>query len=93
MCRPNGTPSPSRSVARIQAFVRSLVGFGASKGVLVTTSSFSANAVAYAKAIPQRVVLIDGERLTGLMIEHRVGVRSHRVVDFKRLDEDFFSEE
>ncbi len=77
----------------IQAFVGSLVGFGASKGVFVATSTFSANAVAYARAIPQRVVLIDGERLTGLMIEHGVGVRSQRVVDFMRSDEDFFSEE
>ncbi len=77
----------------VQAFVGSLVGLGASKGVFVTTSTFSAQAVEFASRVPQRVILIDGKRLTELMIEHSVGVRSNRVIEFKRLDEDFFSEE
>ena len=46
-----------------------------------------------ASRIPQRVVLINGKRLTELMVEHGVGVRTSRIVEFKRLDEDFFSEE
>lgn len=85
----------SSSVGRpeVQAFVGSLVGLGASKGVFVTTSTFSTQAVEFASRIPQRVILIDGKRLTELMIEHSVGVRSNRVIEFKRLDEDFFSEE
>lgn len=77
----------------IQAFVGSLVGLGAMKGVFVTTSAFSAQAIEFASRIPQRVVLIDGQRLTDLMIEHSVGVRSGRILEFKRLDEDFFSDE
>ena len=77
----------------IQSFVGSLVGFGASKGVFVTTSSFSAQAHEFAKHLPQRVILIDGRGLAELMIEHGVGVRTNRTVEFKRLDEDFFSEE
>jgi restriction system protein len=77
----------------VQAFIGSLVGLGATKGVFVTTSSFSAQAVEYAARIPQRVVLIDGKRLTELMIEHGVGVRSSRLIEFKRIDEDFFVEE
>lgn len=86
--------APGSSVGRpeVQAFTGSLVGLGASKGVFVTTSTFSAPAVEFAARIPQRVILIDGERLTRLMIEHGVGVRSSRVLEFKRLDEDFFSE-
>lgn len=76
----------------VQGFVGSLVGFGASKGVFVTTSTFSAGAREYANQIPQRVILIDGARLTDLMIEHDVGVRVSRRVAIKRLDEDFFSE-
>ncbi|MEZ5848193.1 MAG: hypothetical protein R3C70_15705 [Geminicoccaceae bacterium] len=40
-----------------------------------------------------RADLLDGNDLTGLMVEHDVGVRSSRVLEFKRLDEDFFSEE
>lgn len=76
----------------VQGFVGSLVGFGASKGVFVTTSTFSAGAQEYAKQIPQRVILIDGDRLTDLMIEHDVGVRVNRRVAIKRVDEDFFSD-
>jgi restriction system protein len=77
----------------INAFVGSLVGFGATKGVFVTTSTFSQPAREYVKHLAQRVILLDGAELTSLMIEHNVGVRSYRTVDFKRLDEDFFSEE
>jgi len=77
----------------VQAFTGSLVGFGASKGVFVTTSTFSAQAIDFASRIPQRVVLIDGKRLTELMIEHSVGVRLSRTIEFKRLDEDFFTED
>jgi restriction system protein len=50
----------------VQAFVGSLVGLGASKGVFVTTSTFSTQAVEFASRIPQRVILIDGKRLTEL---------------------------
>lgn len=77
----------------VQAFTGSLVGLGATKGVFVTTSTFSSQAIEFASRIPQRVVLIDGKRLTELMIEHSVGVRLSRTIEFKRLDEDFFSEE
>ncbi len=87
--------SPSSTVGRpeIQAFTGSLVGLGAMKGVFVTTSTFSAPAIEFVSRIPQRIILIDGRRLAELMIEHSVGVRSNRVLEFKRLDEDFFSEE
>jgi len=86
---------PGSSVGRpdVQAFTGSLVGLGATKGVFVTTSTFSPQAVEFAGRIPQRVILIDGKRLTELMIEHGVGVRSSRVLEFKRIDEDFFVEE
>jgi restriction system protein len=77
----------------VQSFVGSLVGFGASKGVFVTTSSFSAPATDFVRHLPQRVILIDGDRLADLMIEHGVGVRVARTVEVKRLDEDFFVEE
>lgn len=76
----------------IQAFVGSLVGLGASKGVFVTTSSFSQQARDFVRHLSQRVVLLDGNDLTGLMIEHNVGVRVSRAIEFKRLDEDFFAE-
>jgi restriction system protein len=77
----------------VQAFVGSLVGFGATKGVFVTASRFSSGAREYAKNLPQRVILIDGQRLADLMIEHGVGTRAHRTIQIQRLDEDFFSED
>jgi len=76
----------------VQAFVGSLVGFGATKGVFVTTSTFSAQARDFVKHLPQRVVLLDGASLADLMIEHSVGVRTSRTIEFRRLDEDFFEE-
>lgn len=77
----------------VQAFVGSLVGLGATKGVFVTTSTFSPQARDFVKHLAQRVILIDGQRLADLMIEHGVGVRVSRAIEFKRLDEDFFAEE
>ena len=47
----------------------------------------------YAKGLQQRVILIDGERLTELMVEFGVGVRTNREIEIKRLDEDFFSDD
>lgn len=87
--------APGNSVGRpeVQSFVGSLVGLGATKGVFVTTSSFSQQATEFAKNLSQRVILIDGQALTDLMIEHNVGVRVSRSLEFKRLDEDFFSED
>jgi restriction system protein len=77
----------------VQAFVGSLVGLGATKGVFVTTSSFSHQALDFVRHLAQRVILIDGQRLADLMVEHNVGVRLSRAIEFKRLDEDFFAEE
>jgi restriction system protein len=77
----------------VQAFVGSLVGLGATKGVFVTTSTFSSHARQFVQHLSQRVILIDGEALADLMIEHGVGVRTFRAIEFRRLDEDFFSED
>jgi restriction system protein len=87
--------APGSPVGRpdVNGFVGSLVGLGASKGVFVTTSTFSQPARDFVKHLAQRVILIDGRELADLMIEHGVGVREYRKVEFKRLDEDFFAEE
>lgn len=83
------------SVSRsdVQAFVGSLVGLGATKGVFVTTSSFSNRAHEFVRHLSQRVILIDGVRLTELMVAHNVGVRVSRTVEIKRLDEDYLTED
>ena len=87
--------APTSSIGRpdVQGFVGSLVGLGAGKGVFVTTSSFSRQAVEFVDRLPQRVILIDGQSLADLMIEYNVGVRINRALEFKRLDEGFFSED
>jgi restriction system protein len=65
---------------------------GATKGVFITTAAFSADAIAYAKAITPKVVLIDGQRLADLMIDHDVGVAAAVTYTVKRIDLDFFEE-
>lgn len=77
----------------VQSFVGSLVGLGAAKGVFVTTSAFSRQALDYARSLQQRVILIDGLRLTDLMVEFGVGIRTARSIEIKRIDEDFFVDE
>lgn len=47
----------------------------------------------FVRHLTQRVILIDGQQLGDLMIEHNVGVRLARAVEFKRLDEDVFADE
>ncbi len=77
---------------RIQQFAGALVGQGASKGVFVTTSSFSRGAIEYAIKVPQRIILIDGKELARLMVQYGVGVRIERTVELKRIDLDYFDE-
>ena len=60
--------------------------------MFITTSSFSREASQYADALVDKVVLVDGETLTNLMIEHGVGVSPDRAYEVKRLDSDYFNE-
>lgn len=87
------TPDTNIGRPAIQGFVGSLVGFGATKGVFVTTSCFSKQAHEYVEKLPQRVILIDGASLAALLVEHDVGVRVHNTIEVKRIDEDFFTED
>jgi len=74
----------------IQKFVGALHGQRATKGVFITTSTFSGEAIAYADNITPRVVLIDGKELTQLMIDHDVGVAVATRYDLKKVDQDYF---
>ncbi|MHA7242775.1 restriction endonuclease [Paeniglutamicibacter antarcticus] len=74
----------------IQAFVGALHGVAATKGVFITTSTFTQNARDYAANIPTRTILIDGKRLVSLMIKYRVGVQVEQSYDVVDIDEDFF---
>ena len=77
----------------IQKFVGALQGQRARKGIFITTSSFTADAAAYASMIENKVVLIDGERLAKLMIDNNVGVSVAAIYEIKKVDTDYFIEE
>ena len=77
----------------IQAFVGSLEGNQSQKGVFITTSKFTGDAQDYLKRIQKKIVLIDGEQLTQLMIDNGVGVAEESRYVVNRLDEDYFIEE
>jgi restriction system protein len=74
----------------IQAFVGALHGFGATRGVFLTTSAFTPGASEYANNVQSRVILIDGQRLVGLMIKYRVGVQVRQTYTSVEIDADFF---
>ena len=77
----------------IMRFVGALAGQRATKGVFITTSRFTQDAKEYASTSQYKVVLMDGERLADLMIEHDLGVSVAATYQLKRIDSDFFSEE
>ncbi len=85
---------PETKVGRpaIQQFIGSLTGEGATKGVFVTTSAFSAEAKDYLTKVQHRVVLIDGSQLARLMIRHGVGVRDRLAYVIRSVDEDYFAD-
>ena len=76
----------------VQKFFGSLEGFGANKGVFVTTSSYSAPAKAYVEKVSKRIILIDGQELARLMVKYGVGVRTRATYEIKGIDEDYFGE-
>jgi restriction system protein len=75
----------------IQKFVGALQGQRARKGIFITTSSFTKEALQYASMIDTKVVLIDGDLLAQLMIDHGVGVAPMATYELKRVDSDYFT--
>lgn len=76
----------------IQKFVGALQGQRARKGVFITTSTYTSEATDYASRIDTKVVLIDGKRLAGLMIDFDVGVSPAATYVVKKIDSDYFEE-
>lgn len=77
----------------IQKFVGALQGQRAKKGVFITTSDFTKEAVEYVRNIDNKVVLINGSLLASLMIDHNVGVSLAATYEIKKIDSDYFLEE
>jgi restriction system protein len=75
--------------SEIRNFLGALMGKG-DRGVFLTTSTFTTGARSATHGVPARIVLIDGEELVNLMIDHGVGVEPVRIATLHRMNEDFF---
>jgi len=77
----------------IQKFAGALQGQRARKGIFITTSDFSRDAEEYAAKIENKIVLIDGEQLAQLLIDHNIGVTPVSNFEIKKIDSDYFTEQ
>lgn len=75
----------------IQAFLGAVAGQGGTKGLFITTSRFTKEAIEYAKKQLQvKLVLINGEKLADLMLKYELGVTTTKIYKVKQLDMDYF---
>lgn len=77
----------------LRNFAGAIDAAGTTKGVFVTTAAFTKSARRYVSRSPKRIVLIDGDELTRLMVQHDIGVRTRERYAVKRIDEDYFDQE
>jgi len=77
----------------IQKFAGALQGQRARKGIFITTSIFTKEALSYVENIDSKIILIDGQRLAELMIAYNVGANTTAVYEVKKIDSDYFIEE
>lgn len=86
---------PGNVVGRpeLQKFVGALAGQGAKKGIFITTSTFTRDALEYVPRNETKIVLINGEQLSQLMIDYNLGVTSVSSYEVKRIDSDYFGED
>jgi len=77
----------------IQKFAGALQGQRAKKGIFITTSNFSKDAIEFASKIESKIILIDGDQLTEYMIDFNVGVTKTLKYELNKIDLDYFVEE
>lgn len=77
----------------IQKFAGALQGQRAKKGIFITSSNFSRDAVEFASKIDSKIILIDGDQLAEYMIDFNVGVTTTSKYELKKIDLDYFVEE
>lgn len=78
----------------IQKFLGAVAGQGGSKGLFMTTSTFTRDAIEFAKKQLQvKLILVDGKMLTNLMMEYNLGVSIETTYEIKRIDMDYFDDE
>lgn len=76
----------------LQKFVGALAGQGAKKGIFITTSYFSKEAIEYSPKNETKIVLIDGEQLARYMMDFDLGVSTMSAYLVKKIDSDYFEE-
>jgi len=76
----------------VMQFAGALQAQKATKGIFITASRFTADARDYVSQIGSKIVLIDGEQLTNLMIDNDVGVSTVSHYPVKKIDTDYFDE-
>ena len=79
-------------VKEIRDFAGALLGQKAKKGIFITTSNFPKGAYDYVKNIEHKIILIDGKKLTELMIENNIGLSTQINYEIKKIDTDYFEE-
>lgn len=79
-------------VKEIRDFTGALASKKAKKGIFITTSSFPKSVYEFVGQVEYKIILIDGERLTNLMIEHSVGLSTVSTYHVKTIDSDYFEE-
>ena len=77
----------------VQKFAGALQGQRASKGIFITTSSYSRDALEYVNVIATKIILIDGETLAALMVDHNVAVTRTGMYELMKIDADYFEGE
>lgn len=77
----------------LHKFVGALAGQGAKKGIFITTSNFTKEALEYTPKNETKIVLIDGEQLAQLMIDYNLGCTTQQTYELKKIDSDYFDEE
>ncbi len=77
----------------IQKFVGALQGKRAKKGIFITMSTFTKEALEYAENLDVAVILIDGKKLANYMIENELGVSLKQNYKIFNVDTDYFIEE
>ena len=77
----------------LRNFAGAIDAAGTTKGVFVTTATFTRDAKDYVEKSPKRIVLIDGAELARLMVRHGVGVRIRAVHEIKGIDDDYFDQD
>ena len=77
----------------IQKFAGALQGQRARKGIFITTSNFTKDALNYVENIDTKIILIDGQRLAELMIAYNVGANTTAIYEVKKIDSDYFIDE